>query len=149
MSLFDVRNARRHRSFLLGTRPSRRRIFVTLMTPSEPIIARRRNKSMEFSWTDSSMVDRLFTQPDCDSCSDLARHLKTFVRAAYFWRRGRVRAWTVTRAVEHLWCGGSLHRILPEVKQHIADQNQDRRQVSATMLSAMAESVATVNKSRH
>lgn len=143
MSLFDVRDMVPSLISSLGYAPEQEsNIRAALMTRLNLLLAPTR--AHRFSWPDSSMVDRLFTQPTVVTLSDLAddeeRSFVVLLLTLATWARARNR--TVTRPVEHLLVLEEAHRILPEVNEHIADQESgSARQVSAAMLSAMMAEV--------
>lgn len=143
MSLFDVRDMVPALISSLGYAPEQEsNIRAALMTRLNLLLAPTR--AHRFSWTDSSMVDGLFTRPSVVALSDLAdeeeRSFVVLLLALAAWARARNR--TVTRPVEHLLVLEEAHRILPEVDERAADsESGSAKQASAGMLSAMMAEV--------
>lgn len=143
LSLFDVRDMVPSLIDSLGYAPEQTsNIRAALMTRLNLLLAPAR--AHRFSWTDSSMVQQLFTQPTVVTLGDLAddeeRSFIVLLLALATWARAKSRGGM--SAVDHVLVLEEAHRILPEIDERIANPEiGSAKQVSTNLLSAMMAEV--------
>lgn len=109
-------------------------IRASLLTRLNLLLAPSR--AHRFAWTDSSMLDELFTAPTVVTLSDLVdeeeRAFLVLLLSLATWSRARQRR--AKRPVEHLLVLEEAHRVLPEVQNFTSDPERGSAKVASSQL---------------
>lgn len=109
-------------------------IRASLLTRLNLLLAPTR--AHRFAWTDSSMIDKLFTVPTVVTLGDLVdeeeRAFLVLLLSLATWSRARQRQ--VKRPVEHLLVLEEAHRVLPEVQNLTSDPERGSAKTASSQL---------------
>lgn len=133
--LHDVRDAVEGLVGKLGyAAEARSNIRASLLTRLNLLLAPTR--AHRFAWTESSMIEDLFTAPTVITLRDLVdeeeRAFLVLLLSLATWSRARQR--TVTRPVEHVLVLEEAHRVLPEVQNLTVDPERGSARVASSQL---------------